>query len=341
MDLNTIFYAILGAMLALYIILDGYDLGIGILHLFTRDESKRLAYLNMVGPYWDGHEVWLISFGGVLFAAFPHVYAVLVSVFYMEFFALLLAIILRNVSIELRNKHHSPLWHRTCDYCFGIGSLLTALLLGVMGGNWLLGMPIDQQGNIYSKTASVFSVFSVLAGVAGVTLLCMHGSLFASFKAQKNNMLHSRQLAKTSIWIWAANLLILIILELLLVQKQGPQWANNHPLLASIILVVIAAAFAYIPFAASSDRPLRAFAASSIVLASVLAVMSLQMFPNLVLSRISPSASLTAYNSASGPYTMKVVLVCAAIFLPLALLYNFYVYYMLEAKPAKEKPSLY
>src|SRR5512142_1097512 len=142
MDLNTVWFVLIGVLLTGYAVLDGFDLGVGVLHLFARGEEERRIHINAIGPVWDGNEVWLLTGGGALFAAFPVVYATVFSGFYLALMLLLLALIARAVAMEFRALVPSPAWVRVWDWAFGLGSLLPGILLGVALGNVLRGVPI-------------------------------------------------------------------------------------------------------------------------------------------------------------------------------------------------------
>ncbi len=146
-DLNSIWFVLVGVLFTGYAILDGFDLGVGILHPFVKGDKNRRILLNSIGPVWDGNEVWLVTGGGALFAAFPIVYAAVFSGFYMAFMLLLIALIMRAVSIEFRSKIPSKAWSATWDWCFAIGSFLIALLIGVAMGNIAWGVPLNAQGD--------------------------------------------------------------------------------------------------------------------------------------------------------------------------------------------------
>jgi len=164
-DLNTAWFVLFGVLITGYAILDGFDLGVGVLHLFAHDNTERRINLNAVGPVWDGNEVWLVTTGGALFAAFPPVYATIFSGFYIALMLVLAALIFRAVSLEFRGKIESPGWQRLWDWSFGLGSLLPSILFGVAVGNILRGVPIDanHMAQWASSTWIVFVVTYLLA----------------------------------------------------------------------------------------------------------------------------------------------------------------------------------
>ena len=175
MDLNTIWFCLFSVLLIGYAILDGFDFGVGILSLFSREERERRIHLNAIGPVWDGNEVWLLTAGGALFAAFPAVYATVFSGFYLALILLLVALIFRAVSFEFRNKVDSPSWRRVWDWAFGIGSLLPAVLFGVALGNILHGVPVDANGNDLGTFLELLNPYSIGVGLLSLVLFTMHG----------------------------------------------------------------------------------------------------------------------------------------------------------------------
>src|SRR5512147_1077494 len=174
MDLNTVWFLLIGVLLTGYAILDGFDLGVGVLHLFARDEEERRLHINAIGPVWDGNEVWLLTGGGALFAAFPVVYATVFSGFYLALMLLLVALILRAVSMEFRSKVDSPGWKKVWDWAFGIGSLLPAILFGVAFGNVLRGIPINEQGLFTGSFLELLNPYAILIGLLSLALFTMH-----------------------------------------------------------------------------------------------------------------------------------------------------------------------
>ena len=182
MDLHGVWFFILGVLLAGYAVLDGFDLGVGILHWLARTDRDRRLFINAIGPIWDGNEVWLITFGGALFAAFPAAYATIFSGFYTPFMALLFALIFRAVSIEFRSKMSSPRWRRAWDASFCASSLVASFLFGVAVGNSMIGIPLNERGAFTGSLTDLLNPYALMAGLtvvamfaiaAGSTATCM------------------------------------------------------------------------------------------------------------------------------------------------------------------------
>ncbi len=200
MDLNTIWFLLVAVLIAGYAVLDGFDLGAGTLHLFLRDEAERRTVMNAVGPVWDGNEVWLLTGGGALFAAFPVVYAAVFSGFYLALTLLLVALILRAVSFEFRGKLDAPLWRRAWDLAFGLGSLVPALLFGVAVGNVLRGVEIGATG-VTTTLAGLLNPYALLIGVLGLAMFVLHG---ASWIGLKSEGALQQRMARVAALAWVA-----------------------------------------------------------------------------------------------------------------------------------------
>src|SRR5512138_2175246 len=184
MDLNLFWFILLGILLAGYAILDGFDLGVGILHLFVRKDEERRIFMNSIGPIWDGNEVWLVTFGGAMFAAFPDVYATVFSGFYTAFMLLLFALIFRAVSMEFRSKRPSAWWRQFWDVSFAAGSILATFLFGVAVGNAMQGMPIGPDKEFQGTTMDLLRPYPLLVGLLAVATFAMHGANFLHLKTE-------------------------------------------------------------------------------------------------------------------------------------------------------------
>jgi cytochrome d ubiquinol oxidase subunit II len=186
-DLNSIWFILIGVLFTGYAILDGFDLGIGALHLFTKNDEERRIMLNSIGPVWDGNEVWLVTGGGALFAAFPNVYATAFSGFYLALMLLLAALIFRAVAIEFRSKRPERWWRQTWDIGFSAGSILSALLIGVALGNIAWGVPIGADGEFAGTFLGLLKPYPILIGVTTVALFMMHGAIYGVMKTEENS----------------------------------------------------------------------------------------------------------------------------------------------------------
>lgn len=331
MWLNVVWYILFVAIVAGYLIMDGFDLGVGTLHLFlARNDRDRRVFLNSIGPVWDGNEVWLVLAGGVLFAAFPVVYSSLFSGFYGAMMLVLLVLILRTVAIEFRSKRPSPRWRSAWDTVFAVASMGIALLLGVAFGNIMAGVPIDQQGYMYPYLPALLNPFALLIGVTTVFMLALHGSIYLSMKAQDDLL--------DSVKRWVPRLLIiffmlntLVVASSLLLHEHVTDNYLAHPWL----VIFPAAALAAVIVAWLQVRRERYFAAfilSAAMIAGLLFSAAVGLYPNLLASTLDSAYNLTIFNAASQPNTLIVMLVMALIGMPFVLLYTGGVYYIFRGR---------
>ena len=268
MDLNTVWYLLIGLFIVVYAILDGYDLGVGVLHLFGRDDYERRINMSAIGPLWDGNEVWLIAGGGSLFAVFPVVYATVLSAFYILFFLLLFSLIFRAISIEFRNKVISESWKRFWDWGFGIGSLSAAFFSGMMLGNILQGLPVNEEHLVVVQSLPLFNAYSVFIGVLVLALFTMHGAVYMTLKTDG---LYLRRVKKYLLITWIIFIILYAVAVAVTVYTVPVIFENLLNKLVSIPIAIInLAALIYIPFANRRGRYGRAFSASAVFIASTL-----------------------------------------------------------------------
>ncbi len=332
MDLNTIWFLLLGVLLAGYAILDGFDLGVGILHPLARNDEERRLAMSAIGPIWDGNEVWLITFGGALFAAFPEAYATVFEAFYTAFMALLFCLIFRGVSLEFRNKVNSAPWRRLWDYAFFASSLVATLLFGVAVGNMLAGIPLDERGQFAGSFFDLLKPYPLLVGVMTVSMLAVHGALYLHLKTE------GRLQRMFDRWIWHTWGIYLVLwtlttmATLLFIPTARPNF-ERAPWAAGIVVLNVLA-IANIPRAAFAGRMGQAFLSSCTMIACQVALVGVALFPNLV-AAANPSAtvqSLTIYNAASSQRTLGIMLVIAALGMPMVLSYTTVIYWTFRGK---------
>jgi len=328
--LETIWFLLWGVLWAVYFMLDGFDLGLGTLVPFVtrNDVEKRVAY-NSMGPFWDGNEVWLITAGGVTFAAFPTTYAVMFSALYTPLLLLLFGLILRAVAMEFRSKSDDLGWRKLWDVCLFLGSFVPALLLGVAFANIFRGIPIDAEGDFQGNLLTLLNPYGLLGGILFVLLFLVHGALWLAIKAEAPLGDRAGKVAG-KIW-WA--LLVVAVLFL------GATWfATNlygnylsYPALMLIPLITVAALLTTRVFIAKSAWWKAWFASAlTIVGATLFGVVGL--YPNLFPSSLNSAYSLTIFNSSSSPLTLKIMLGVALFFVPIVLIYQIWGYYLFKDK---------
>jgi cytochrome d ubiquinol oxidase subunit II len=314
----AIFYALAAIALGAYVVLDGFDLGAGILHLFiARDEDQRRGIVSAIGPYWDGNEVWLLASGGVLFAVFPRVLAVAFSGFYLALFLVVWTLMLRGLSLELRSHLVSPLWRAFCDALFALSSTLLALLFGVALGNLLRGVPTGGDGwftlplfTSFQPRAPVglLDDYTALIGVFAVVALAHHGALFLAWKTA-GDLNRSASRAARRLYPVTVGLLVVVFVATAVVLDLRPA-ARALP----FFVIAVAALVATRPLATRGHER-RAFLASVTFLGGGLLAVAATMFP-VMLRSIDGASDLTAYDAAASPRSLAAVLT----WMPVALL---------------------
>jgi cytochrome bd ubiquinol oxidase subunit II len=337
LDLNTIWFMLIGVLLTGYAILDGFDLGVGALHLFTKQDVERRLFINAIGPVWDGNEVWLVTGGGALFAAFPEVYATAFSGFYMALILLLFALIFRAVAIEFRSKQPMHWWRQMWDVSFSVSSIVSSLLIGVALGNIALGVPLSGDHEFAGSFFGLLNPYALLVGLTTVALFMMHGAIYLVMKTEGD--LHN------NLRRWVNNAIIFFIIcyaattaaTLLYVPhmvetiKQAP-WLFILPLLNAL-------AVANIPREIHHGRDMRAFLSSCAAIAALLALFGIGMYPDLIFSSPNPANSLTIYNAASSGKTLEIMLIIAALGVPVVLAYTASIYWIFRGKVKLDSSS--
>jgi cytochrome bd ubiquinol oxidase subunit II len=331
MDLHVTWFLLLGTLLAGYAVLDGFDFGVGILHPLARTDHERRLFLNSIGPIWDGNEVWLVVFGGALFAAFPDAYATVFSGFYTAFMMLLFALIFRAVSIEFRSKMKSAGWRRAWDVGFFLSSLTASLLFGVTVGNGMVGIAIDNRGVFVGSFFDLLNPYALVAGLVTVAMFAMHGALYLFLKLPDGEV---RDRVKGWIWHTWGIFLVLYILGTMYTLVAVPRATANferYPW-GAIIVVINVLAVANIPRAVYRNKPIEAFASSTVTIICLVALFGFALFPNLVAANTDAANTLTVYNSASSSGTLWRMLIIVIIGLPFVLAYTAAVYWTFRGR---------
>ncbi len=332
-DLHLIWFVLLGTLLTGYASLDGFDLGVGILHFVARDDRERRTFLRAIGPIWDGNEVWLVTFGGALFAAFPDAYATIFSAFYLPVMLLLGALIFRAAAIEFRSKLDSAIWRTAWDLGFSAASALASFLFGVAVGNAMLGIPLDARGEYVGSASALFSFYPALVGALTVAMFAVHGALYLQLKIADSEL---RKHVTTAAWrCWGVFLVLYqlaTLYTLVAVPHAVPDFRAWPAAAALVVLNVLA--IASVPRALFLARPVQAFASSGAVIATLVALLGAALWPNLVRAANDPRYSLTAYRAASTTPTLSRMLIIAAIGVPLFLTYSAMIYWVFRRRVA-------
>ncbi len=329
MGLQQFWFIIVALLFLGFFVLEGFDFGVGMVMAWLGrlgegdPESHRRAVLNTIGPVWDGNEVWLITAGGAMFAAFPHWYATVFSTLYLPLLLILLSMIARIVAIEWRGKIDDPKWRRWCDIGIAIGSWLPAILWGVAFAILVKGLPVGPDKNVVGlSVADVLNPYTLLGGLATCALFLFHGAVFLALKSGGSVRTDAVGLAR-KLSVPATVLVAAFGLWTQLAYGKSWTWA----VLALAVVAQLAAVAA-----AWGIREGWAFLATTIVVAAVVALLFGSLYPNLVPSTLDPAYNLTIYNGSSSPYTLKVMTWAALIFTPIVLLYQGWTYWIFRKR---------
>jgi cytochrome d ubiquinol oxidase subunit II len=323
MELTTFWFLLIGVLWTGYLFLEGFDFGVGMLvGLLARDDGERRVLINTIGPVWDGNEVWLLTAGGAMFAAFPNWYATLFSGFYLALLLILVALITRAVAFEYRGKRDDPTWRARWDVVIVVGSTIPALLWGVALSNIVRGVPIDAAGNFTGTFFTLLNPYALLGGLVTLTLFLLHGLHFVALKTTGDIRERARAMAEK------VALLVIVLGATFLLWTQsayGKGWT----------WVPVALGAGGLIFAALMNRSGReglAFLGTGITVASAVVLLFGSLYPNVMPSTTSAAFDLTVHNASSTPYTLRVMTWVALIFTPIVLCYQAWTYWVFRKR---------
>ena len=334
MALQVLWFVLWGLLWAVYFMLDGFDFGAGMLRLFlSKDEADRRVTLGSIGPVWDGNEVWLITAGGATFAAFPLTYASMFSFLYLPMLLILFSLILRGVSVELRNKDEGARWRANWDRLLAVTSFTAPLVLGLGFGNIFQGLRFDASG-YHATFWQLFNGYGLLTAVLFVVLFLQHGALWLAWKTEGKLEERANRLAG---WLWFA--VALVAVGFLVATPFATHLLDNfvsHPVwfLAPVLAV---AALAAVKLLHLRGMVLPAFLASCALIVLVVGTGLIGLFPALIPSQMDPASSLTITNSSSSQYTLRLMAIVALIFVPIVVVYQFLVYRFFRSKTTRKE----
>jgi len=337
-----IWFWLVAVMITAYVVLDGFDLGAGVLHLLiARTDQERRTVIRTIGPVWDGNEVWLLAGGGTLYFAFPLLYASGFSGFYLPLMIVLWLLILRGIGIELRMHLESTVWQGFFDGCFAISSLLLTVFYGAALGNVIRGVPLKQDGYFFlplwtnwrpGPEPGILDWYTVIAGVVALVALTIHGANYVAVKTSGDLNLRARRMAAR---LWPV-LLLLTLISLWATLSIRPDVLNNYrdyPVLFVIpIAVALSLAVMFLYHRRKNDKG--AFLASSAYLIFMLVGAAAAVYPNLLVSTTDPALNITVYNAAGGAYSLSFGLIWWGFGMALAIGYFVFVYRMFRGKVA-------
>ena len=339
----TIWFMIVAFMLVCYVILDGFDIGAGIIHYFVgRNAKEREAVIQAIGPVWDGNEVWLLATGGVLYFAFPVLYSAAFSGFYLPLMMVLWLLIMRATGIELRHQLKNPMWHSFWDFCFSLASVLLAIFFGAALGNVIRGVPLDATGYFFeplwtdfrvSNNTGILDWFTVLSGVVAFFALAIHGANYLALKTEGEMNQRARKVVKFG-WFALVALTILSLIAVMNLREGILDNYTNYPI-GFVIPVAVVVALGAIKFFNAKGNDKAAFIGSSVYLAMMLGGVVFAVYPN-VLPAINPEYSLTIENASAGAYGLTVGLIWWSIGIVIALGYFTFLFKTFKGKVSVE-----
>lgn len=338
LDYNTWWFLVFGAVITGYAILDGFDLGAGMLHLFLKKEESRRIALNAIGPVWDGNEVWLVIGGGALFAGFPVAYAAIFSAFYLPVMIFLIGLIWRAVAIEFRSKEPGKRWRLSWDIIYSGACFTVTIALGLMLGNVAMGLPLDQHQEYAGTLITFLNPFSIMVAISTVALFMMHGAIYLSMKTEGRLLTKSSLLARNTSAFFLSAFAVTSLYTLLYIPHLTDKVRSNPSLFVLPLLMFLA--MANIPLQLKKGNYRYAFLSSSLTIACLLSSIAVEIFPNLLRASNDASLNITIDNAASSRKTMETLLIIAAIGTPLVGLYTGFVFWTFKGKVKMDETSL-
>lgn len=328
MSLQVLWFILIATLFAGFFLLEGFDYGVGALvPVIGKTDSERRVLINSIGPFWDGNEVWFITAGGAMFAAFPNWYATLFSGFYLALFLLLVALIGRGVAFEFRSKVEDPRWRRSWDWILFGGSVLPPILWGVALANLMKGVPIDAHMNYVGNFFTLLSPYAILGGLSALLLFVVHGALFLCLRTEGELRRRARRTANR-VGPWATVVMFAFIVlsyfQTDMFTKAGID-PGPVPLTAGLVLVSV-------PFFIKAERDGWAFLMTGITIVLSTVTVFLDLFPRVMVSSLNPAWSLTVYNASSNPYSLRVMSIIALSALPFVLAYQAWTYWVFRKR---------
>jgi cytochrome d ubiquinol oxidase subunit II len=337
MDLNTLWFILITVLFIGYFILEGFDYGVGILLPFLgKNDQDRRIMLNTIGPFWDGNEVWLLTAGGAIFAAFPHWYATMFSGFYLALVLMLFALIVRAVAFEFRSKDKHPAWRQTWDWVIFFGSFVPALLWGVALGNLLRGVPIDAQMTYVGGFFNLLNPYALLGGLTTLTMFTLQGAIFLALKT--TDELTERAIAATKTIGPVATIMIFAFVIAGYFLTDAFTRLGVNP---GLIPIAAGGTLLTAGWLIHHNRLGWAFIMNCLTITLATVTIFMSLFPRVIVSSLNPEWSLTIYNAASSPYTLKVMSFVALIFVPIVLLYQGWTYWVFRQRISRHSTLEY
>ncbi len=328
MELNTLWFILIAVLFIGYFFLEGFDYGVGMLVPFMgKTDEERRVLINSIGTFWDGNEVWLLTAGGAMFAAFPNWYATLFSGFYIALILMLLGLIVRGVSFEFRSKDKNPKWRSLWDWMLAIGSFIPSLLWGVAVADIWRGVPIDQNMTYVGGFFNLLNPYALLGGLTFVFIFLYHGTLFLNLKLEGEILDKAKG---TALKLWLPTVILFVLFYLY-------SFAETNLLQAGVLITWIVPVVALLLlilsyFVLKGGKPGWAFIFMGLTIALTVVMVFGALYPNVLPSTLNPAWNLTIHNASSSPYTLKVMSIVALIFVPIVLVYQAWTYYVFRKR---------
>lgn len=337
MELSELWFILIIVLFTGFFLLEGFDYGVGILLPFVaKDDKERRQVINTIGPFWDANEVWLLTAGGAMFAAFPNWYATMFSGFYLALFLVLFGLIIRGVAFEFRSKMEDPRWRRTWDYAIFVGSLLPALLFGVAFANVVRGLAIDESMNYTGSFFDLLNPYSLVGGLVTLTLFTLHGALFLELKTE--GVVRERVTALTrNLWI----AVLLLVVGFVLFSAVDTAMFDDLNIVQAIALTGAVLSLVFCGYSIFNARYPQAFVGTALTIVFVTLLLFSTLYPNVMISTISEANNITIGEASSSQYTLQIMTVVAVFFVPLVLLYQGWTYWVFRERVTLESHMEY
>lgn len=330
-DLNTIWFILITILFTGFFFLEGFDYGVGILvPVIGKTDDEKRVILNTIGPHWDGNEVWMITAGGALFAAFPHVYATMFSGFYLALFCILVALIVRAVGIDYRSKRASATWRKTWDIAIAISSILAAVLWGVAVGNLVTGVPIDENMQYAGTFFTLLTPFTLLTGIMFGLLFLYHGTVFLQLKVGEEDLL--AKINRLAPKFGMGMIVVTVIWVIFAFLTTGLFDKSINFFLCGLTAVTMILSV----FLGTKQKFGMSFLMIGLAIAFATFAVFVGLFPNIMISTLDPSYSLTIYNASSSAYTLKLMTIIAFTLVPIVLAYQAWSFYIYRKRVTKK-----
>ena len=332
MDLNILWFILITVLFIGFFFLEGFDYGVGILLPFMgKDDLTRRQVINTIGPFWDGNEVWLLTAGGAIFAAFPHWYATLFSGFYLALVLMLLALIVRGVAFEFRSKDDNPKWRAFWDWMIFTGSFIPALLWGVAFANIIKGVPINESKEYVGGFFNLLNPFALLGGLTTFVMFTLHGAVFLNLKTTDELREKSRRIAGR-LWIPA----LILVTGYVIASYFATDIFTGTGINPGFSPVIAAGALLSVGWLIKKDFGGWAFIMTGLTIVFSTVTIFAGLFPRVMVSSLNPDWNLTIYNASSTPYTLGIMSIVALIFVPIVLIYQGWTYWVFRKRISRE-----